>query len=205
MLVSAVQQGESAVSVHISHPSKFILEVRFFSSSSATRYGDVLFCFVFSSSLCLVSNTQFRSYQSGSEAILPEYLKAWLHGAPCRPRCQLKKTWKLLPLLIDHHKRKRLKQRIFLPSSWNRQLKTEFFFKASVPKGSFLCSYFSDLGLFSAPKAGSFCCIQSQSAWGRPPASPVRFSQSLGFPSQLPHPTWPQDAPLGILYPGLRK
>lgn len=91
VLVSAVQQGESAVSVHISRPSKFIiLEVRFFSSSSATRYGDVFF--FFSSSLSLLSNTQFRSYQSGSEAFLPEYLKAWPHGAPCRPRCQLKKT-----------------------------------------------------------------------------------------------------------------
>ena len=46
VLVSAVQQGESAVSVHISRPSKFIiLEVRFFYSSSATRYGDVFFFF----------------------------------------------------------------------------------------------------------------------------------------------------------------
>ena len=63
VLVSAVQQSESAVSVHISRPSKFIiLEVRFFSSSSATRYGDI-FVF-FSSSLSLLSNTQFRSYQT---------------------------------------------------------------------------------------------------------------------------------------------
>lgn len=71
VLVSAVQQGESAVSVHISRPSKFIiLEVRFFSSSSATRYGDVFFFFLPPSLYYQTPNSgltrvaQKRSYQS---------------------------------------------------------------------------------------------------------------------------------------------
>ena len=93
VLVSAVQQSESAVSVHISRPSKFIiLEVRFFSSSSATRYGDIFVFFFLPPSLYYQTPNSGLTRQSGSEAILPEYLKAWPHGAPCRPRCQLKKT-----------------------------------------------------------------------------------------------------------------
>ena len=73
VLVSAVQQSESAVSVHISRPSKFIiLEVRFFSSSSATRYGDI-FVFFFFLPLFIIKHpiqvlpdrvAQKRSYQS---------------------------------------------------------------------------------------------------------------------------------------------